>query len=659
MQWLIPAISIDCGFKFAVTLILFIRYLETKNKVFFWWSLGWFFFGFHAAVEIILILTKFEPMWFVRHIAYAFTAVAFIESVGHMKRPVLKAWHIVALLVAAGAVISSYIGVFVVRDWLSATIPTSLLNGLGFIGCAFYFLKYTRESRSPSRLLVFLGFLLSGIHNLDYPFLRPVTWFAPIGFSLGVIFSIIFAVGLIMMTTEELRRQRQQSQSLAREHSIINTVAATVSQSLKLEEILKEVLDKTLQLMELEAGAILLVDEGNKQILLKVHRGLTKEFVQQITKIKLDTETLTGQAACSGEPVSAFRIPGEPVIRRQAKEGKAFYSFAAIPLKTKDRVTGVMDLVSYQPRQLAPGEIQLLSSIGNAISMAIENAKLYGILQNWNKELERVVGERTKDLTDARKAITHILSDVNEAYAKLKKTQAQLVSKERLAAIGQMAAVLSHELRNVFAGVQTSAYYLKGKVLRDYPKLSNSFQDIEKQISYASNIIANILSFTRPKKIIMGSIELNSIIEDILASLNQQEMFKNIEVITNLDPNLPRISADGIQVRELILNLVINAVQAMPSGGKLTISAIQQNGCLRLEISDTGGGFSVKALKNLFVPFFTTKSRGLGLGLSICKEIVDVHGGKIELDTKLNNGSKFIVSLPEKIPDKAAGEGEL
>ena len=108
MKWLIPAISVDCGFKLAIALTLFIRFLETKDKVIFWWSIGWMFFGLHSIIELTLLLTGIEWLWFPRHIAYAFTAVAFLESVGHMQMPTPRKWHIVSIIIGLTAVLSSY-----------------------------------------------------------------------------------------------------------------------------------------------------------------------------------------------------------------------------------------------------------------------------------------------------------------------------------------------------------------------------------------------------------------------------------------------------------------------------------------------------------------------------------------------------------------------
>jgi len=232
------------------------------------------------------------------------------------------------------------------------------------------------------------------------------------------------------------------------------------------------------------------------------------------------------------------------------------------------------------------------------------------------------------------------------ATKELAETERQLIQCERMAAIGKMAAVLSHELRNIFAGIQTSAYYLKGKVTKNYPELIHSFQDIEEEINYTNNIIESILNFTRPKNILFEEANLNLIIEDALVSLDRQGLFKKIEVIRELDPGIPTVSVDSVQMKEVFLNLMINAIQAMPEGGKLTLITRQRGQFLEAEVVDNGSGISEENLEKLFTPFFTTKSRGLGLGLCIIKEIAEKHGGTIEVKAGLNKATSFIVKLP-------------
>lgn len=237
---------------------------------------------------------------------------------------------------------------------------------------------------------------------------------------------------------------------------------------------------------------------------------------------------------------------------------------------------------------------------------------------------------------------------LQSATKELIETQRQLIQYEKMAAIGKMAAVLSHELRNIFAGIEVSMYYLKNKVTQKFPELSGVTADVEKEISYANNLMANISMFSRTRQLILGPVDINVIIRDTISSFNVQDMIKNgkIAVDERLAAGLPLIKADNVQLREVISNLVINAIQSMPGGGRLSLATRKEGNNLTIEVKDTGSGIPKENLNHLFTPFFTTKSKGLGVGLFICREIVELHHGCIKIETEINKGSTFIVILP-------------
>jgi two-component system NtrC family sensor kinase len=239
-------------------------------------------------------------------------------------------------------------------------------------------------------------------------------------------------------------------------------------------------------------------------------------------------------------------------------------------------------------------------------------------------------------------------SRVSQSNTQLQAAEKQLVEYERMAAMGRMATVLSHELRNVFAEIQTGSYNLKAKVGKDHPQFVDYLKSIEEGLSHANQILSDVLKFSYPKKLIFSEVDINYLINDLLSFPSLQEQFKNnnIKIIKNLGSDLPKINVDGLQIREVFLNLIVNAVQAMPRGGKITVLTENDQGLLRVKVADTGSGMSRETLNSLFTPFFTTKSRGLGLGLCISKAIVEEHGGHIQVHSELEHGSTFIVSLP-------------
>ena len=647
MQWLVPAISMDCGFKFAVTLILFVRYFETREKVSFWWATGWLFFGLHNVMELIIIGTGYEPLWFLHHVFFAFTAAAFLESMGQMqKRPVSRIWHAAAAAVSAGVVITSYVGVFVVKEWYAAAVPAAFLNGLAFIACAFSFLKITKRNKSAARLPVFLGFLLNGLHNLDYPFLRPVVWFAPIGFSLGILFSLILVVGLLLMLTESLRRQKGRSRRVIQNLSVLNAVSSLISRTLDLEKILADVLNEMLKSMSIEAGYISLLDEGTEKLKLKASCGLSEEYERGIDGVSLDEDTICSRVAHDGEPVAIDNISGYPHLKTEIMDKEGLRSFVCVPLKAKKKVKGVMGITSHRLHPFTPQDIQLLVVIANEVGTAIENAELYEKVRNWNIELENTMFERTRDLADARKATLNMLEDITEAYSQLKDTQAQLVQSEKMAAIGQMAAMVGHEIRNPLNGIRMSLYYLKMKLGGASSEVRAPLGAMEKEVARVSDIINDILEFSRPASLTLSPTDINAVVEDTLSDAEKVNRVKNIEVVKKLSPGIPKVPLDGVRFRRAINNLVLNAFQAMSEGGRLTASTEVSGKVLKVSITDTGEGIAEEDLTRIFDSFYSSKARGIGLGLTVVNEILKAHNSTIEVKTGIGKGSTFSISIP-------------
>jgi two-component system NtrC family sensor kinase len=161
-------------------------------------------------------------------------------------------------------------------------------------------------------------------------------------------------------------------------------------------------------------------------------------------------------------------------------------------------------------------------------------------------------------------------------------------------------------------------------------------------------LVDRFLTFARKRPLEMEFLSINEVIKDIAPLLSYHKMpISKIEIIKNLAKKLPKVKADLHQLQEVFLNLTINACQAMPEGGKLTLKTVSlEDKFVEIRISDTGAGIAPQNLKNLFMPFFSTKKDGTGLGLSICYNIIKSHNGSIDVDTELNKGTTFIIKLP-------------
>jgi signal transduction histidine kinase len=196
--------------------------------------------------------------------------------------------------------------------------------------------------------------------------------------------------------------------------------------------------------------------------------------------------------------------------------------------------------------------------------------------------------------------------------------------------------------------VQTSAYYLKTVVKKDPGKAAEYVDHINKSITYANEVLSNVLRINYPKRVVFGETDINMLLRSLLDAENMKALFKKsaVKVVERIEPGLPSIKADGPQLREVVSILIVNGVQAMGAKGVLTVGARLDRQSIVVEVSDTGKGIPPNVLENLFTPFLTTKSRGLGLGLCIAKEIVKAHNGTIDVRTELNKGTVFTVRLP-------------
>ena len=268
------------------------------------------------------------------------------------------------------------------------------------------------------------------------------------------------------------------------------------------------------------------------------------------------------------------------------------------------------------------------------------------------KKKGRVVGINVmhRDITE-RKAMErklqeyadHLEEMVEERTKELKESQERLLKSERLAAIGQLATMVGHDLRNPLSAIQNACYYLKMKpgASKD-EKIKKMFGIIDKEINYANSIVKDLLDFSRVKKPELKKIELISSIQDAIAQLKFPE---NVTLTTKFT-EVPAIEADPDQLRRVFQNIALNGVQAMPDAGELTVSTRKNDDFVEVAFTDTGVGIPEKNMDKLFTPLFTTKSQGVGLGLAICKNLVEAHNGRIEVKSKVGKGTTFTVKLP-------------
>lgn len=249
-----------------------------------------------------------------------------------------------------------------------------------------------------------------------------------------------------------------------------------------------------------------------------------------------------------------------------------------------------------------------------------------------------------------------IFRDMSELYA----LRGQLMHSEKLALLGQLAAGVAHEINNPINGLLTYIKLLLKKIQRDNvessrPELVKYLQTMEREIVHVGRTVSNLLDFSRRSQPDISLVDLNDVIEQSLLLVRDQLALKNAVVKKESSDQLPKILADFGQLQQVLVNLLLNAAQAMSDGGEIVITTSAEGApgseCfVVLNVSDNGCGISQENLSRIFDPFFTTKggkdSVGLGLGLSIVHRIVKGHHGRIDVKSKVNKGTTFTVRLP-------------
>ncbi len=229
----------------------------------------------------------------------------------------------------------------------------------------------------------------------------------------------------------------------------------------------------------------------------------------------------------------------------------------------------------------------------------------------------------------------------------LQKLNEQLIRTEKLAAMGTLAAGVAHEVNNPLASISSLIQMMQAKQNLD-EKTAENLKLIQTQIARITQVTKDMMDFARVRQAAKSAIEINKIIETALRLASFDKSFQKLKIEKNFVSNLPEINADGDQLQQVFLNLFLNARDAMPNGGELSIQTSERNQELYIEIADTGTGIKNTDAKKIFDPFFTTKpaGKGTGLGLAVCYGIITAHGGKIEVSANDSGGTTFVIGLP-------------
>ena len=398
----------------------------------------------------------------------------------------------------------------------------------------------------------------------------------------------------------------------------LNELGRLVTSTLDLDEVLRLAMQGINEIIKAEAGSLLLLDETTNDL---VFRMSLHGDVRQTAPLKLQIgQGIAGWVVKQGEPVLVRDVSGDPRYFREASEkfGLECRSILCVPIVIRDYVIGAIELINKLHGEFTDEDLELLSSMAATIGIALENARLYTELAEFTRELE--------------------------------KSQAQLVRAEKLAASGRIAASLAHEINNPLQAIHNCLHLVTRKPSLEESKRQDYLSMAQEEVDRLIDLVQRMLDFYRPSKESPGPVDIEASLDDVLSLAGKRIQHAGVQVHRHTKSRLPPVTGVSNLLKQVFLNITINAVEAMPGGGELHIDTAWDDRRAEASVSftDTGEGIPVSELAKIFDPFHTTKARGTGLGLSISHGIIERHGGRIDVRSEVGKGSTFTVRLPAK-----------
>lgn len=349
-------------------------------------------------------------------------------------------------------------------------------------------------------------------------------------------------------------------------------------------------------------------------------------FYQLVASLRLPakSELLPGFALSTSNTVNVVNAATDDRVPREFRELLGANEFVVAPLVARGRGIGVVyadNLISKRP--ISRADVQLLTSLTNHAAMAIDSASAYEEVQKRAAEL-------------------------GEANAQLTAAQGRVVAAERLAAIGEMTAIIAHEIRNPLSTVGGFVNLMLRKP-DDPDRIKRYAAIVYDEVTRLENILGGLLALSRPARLKFRWSDITDIIIDAVEQLRQTLERDDIDISVECDPHLPPIYIDRDQMRQVIDNLMHNAIDAMPNGGRLSLTAFatrENEKHVLVTVGDTGVGIEPENVEKIFKTFFTTKESGMGIGLALCRKIVHDHGATMNFQSEVGQGTTFRLEFP-------------
>ncbi|MFQ5847597.1 MAG: PAS domain S-box protein [Candidatus Methylomirabilales bacterium] len=445
-------------------------------------------------------------------------------------------------------------------------------------------------------------------------------------------------------------RHMHEAKARARRLRILSDVTRLITSSLDHQEVMNSIVKAAAEVLEAELVRLWVGDETTQALHLQVSHGSENLAATPYLRIGKG-QGVIGAIWETGEPAFIPDLRREPRwLNTTLLERTGLRSFAGLPLTIEDRVIGVLSLLSRHYRVLSAEEREVMELFAHQAAISLNKTSLYREMAQQKEYLEETVIRRER------------------AEEELRTAQLQLIQSAKFESVGQLAAGVAHEVKNPLHIIQQGlAYLARASLTPEDDKVDVILERMDNAVKRADRVILGLLDFSVSSAIDLSPAELNAAVEDSLLLVRHELVKAHVTMVTELGEDLPLIKLDRQKIGQVFVNLFMNAIQAMPAGGTLTVRTYakeltefgrdvghRKTGQLQMgqitvvaEVEDTGTGIPPEKLGRVFDPFFTTKpiGEGTGLGLSVTRKIIELHGGTIDITNREEGGVRVTLTF--------------
>lgn len=451
--------------------------------------------------------------------------------------------------------------------------------------------------------------------------------------GLGQVAEVGQLSGAFARMLEDLRGSTERLEDLVFKLSALNEVVELAARVPKMDELLDRVLERTMRTVRATAGSIMLVDRERQALRVVAARGTPGELVGAEVSLR---GGIAGQIVQSGDPVIVDDIKADARFATAEAARYGSGAFIGMPIRVEDRTIGVITLgrsgtAAATGRPFSATDLQFLNALMAHVAYAVDNARL---------------------LQEAQTSTTRLRAALEE----LRTAQARVVEGETLRATGQMASGMAHHLNNLLSVASGRVQLLLRRATGTQPELREPLEMIHRATLDAAEVVRRVLGFTAIQPVMEAApVDLNDVVRDVIELTRPrwrdepQARGATIDTALDLTP-IPKVRGEAVRLREALVNLMLNAIDALPTGGTIRIRTWALDHWVCCAVADDGVGMTEEVRRHAVEPFFTTKGpQGTGLGLSVVHGIIQRHRGEIEIAPGLGAGTVVTLRLPAEV----------